>query len=562
MGRIHLLSDEVIAKIAAGEVVESPAAVVKELVENSLDAGSTSIQVEIKNGGFNLICVEDNGIGMNQDDAMLSIQRHTTSKISFAEDLFALSTMGFRGEALASIGSVSKMKLHSSDGIDMVQIDIEGGSILSVEKSARERGTMIEVRSLFYNTPARKAFQKGSAPSTAEIIRLMIALSLSHPNIEFTLRSQDNTLLQTLKMESDDFQRLLSFRVQNVLGENFLSKALWIESNHPSYKISGFIGFPDFVRPNRLGQYLFINKRWVQSPMISSWVKDGYSSQIKEGSFPHFVLHIEMPKEHLDINVHPQKREIKIKETSELKKVLQDAMWEALSPPKESLAVETPSFSSAPFSFREDTMREWEKKTYQQTLPFTTPVLPPRALSLYHSFLFVEAKREEGRLIRGEEIWVVDLEAAFSKCLYVTLLSRENEKNDSHKLLLPLTLDLSKEEVFRFQEDEEFFQAAGFEIRAVGEYSLSIDAYPSFLREKDVILFLQKYSEEKTGFTEKKMRLAAVCNRFAKSRGAFQFNEAVKIFEKLLTLPSFFFCPIGKKTMYAIRPEDLSGFFR
>lgn len=562
MGRILLLTDDVIDKIAAGEVVESPAAVVKELVENSLDAKASSISIEIKAGGFQLIRVDDDGCGMEEEDALVSLQRHTTSKIVYSEDLFSLHTMGFRGEALASIAAVSKLTLRTKAEGEALEMQAEGGKVLGLSPAPREQGTTIEVRSLFYNTPARKAFQKTASASTAEIIRLITALSLSHPEIAFTLTSQEKPLIQTHRIPSNDSKQVFGLRLQSVLGESFFSKASWIEKEKFPYKVFGFIGSPEFTRPNRLGQYLFLNRRWIQTSPISLWVKDAYGTFIQEGLHPHFMLHIEMPRDHLDVNVHPQKREVRLKEQLFLKELIKEAVLEGLSPPSKELSFEAPAFTPTAFSFREEPLEEkfqaWEQASLWKTVPSSTP---PQILFLAGPYLLVKGKIEGNKIEGGEEIVVVDLKAAYAKCLF-DLFGKPSEKIESAQLFLPITLEFTKEEVSHLEGYRETLSSSGWEIRILGERTIAIDAYPAVLSEGDLSSLLHGLLEENSSSTNVR-EVASFCSRFARSKKAFfSMEEASKIWESLLFSSSPLYCPLGTKVVIALQKEDMEGLFK
>ena len=304
--KIQVLPNRTINQIAAGEVIENPSSVVKELVENAIDAGATQIQVELSGGGFQLIRIVDNGHGMSQDDAILSFERHATSKISSVEDLETLSTMGFRGEALASIASVAKVTMLTADGTAGTKVEIVGGNIFHVGPCAMQKGTTIEVRSLFYNVPARKKFQKSAAASTGEISRMITKLSLGYPEIGFTLASQDRELLRT---EAGSLEE----RIRDVLGNTFILGCTPVTAKWDGMRVEGFIGLPKSARSNRSGQYLYVNRRNVLSPTIQGAVQEAYATMLQPKEFPIFVAHIAIEGCEIDVNVHPQKKEIRPK---------------------------------------------------------------------------------------------------------------------------------------------------------------------------------------------------------------------------------------------------------
>ena len=304
---IHLLSDETINQIAAGEVIENPASVIKELIENSLDAGATKIAVDIAGGGLKLIRVSDDGKGMNREDARMSIVRHATSKIIHAHDLFHIATMGFRGEALASVASISKMTLMTAqEGQVGTELEIEKGQVIKESSLARNRGTTIEVRSLFYNVPARKKFQKSSAAISAEIFRVMTVMSLGHPDVQFELTSNGRKVLKTLAQGVQQ-------RAKELLGEEFVAGSHLLKFQEGPLSFSGLIGAPTNTRANKMGQYLYLNRRAVVCCQISEAVREGYGTRIDERRHPIFLLNLDVPCDLVDVNVHPQKLNVRLR---------------------------------------------------------------------------------------------------------------------------------------------------------------------------------------------------------------------------------------------------------
>jgi DNA mismatch repair protein MutL len=327
MASIIRLSEETINKIAAGEVVEKPASVVKELVENSVDAGSSQIRIEILGGGYQLIRITDNGSGMSPEDALLSFERHATSKIAQVEDLFSLATMGFRGEAIASIAAVSKMTLLTAANPSLATcIEMEGGRLLYAEPGARAQGTTVEVRSLFYNVPARKKFQKTAPVSSAEITKIVTQLALAHPEVGFELIQQERSIFLTTPSLGISLTDLLVQRSEQLLGGDFRSNAFQLDLSQGPCDFKGIIGSPVHHRHNRSGQFLFVNRRPVICPLISYAIKDAYGTRLPTDRHPIYLLHISLPAHLIDVNVHPQKKEIRLREEKLLKESIQEAV--------------------------------------------------------------------------------------------------------------------------------------------------------------------------------------------------------------------------------------------
>lgn len=326
MGKINLLDNEISDKIAAGEVVERPMSVVKELVENSIDAGATRISVEIKNGGSTYIKISDNGSGMEKDDATVAFLRHATSKISSVDDLDAIYTLGFRGEALSSIGAVSRVDLYTKRSSDEsgTHTICEGGDIVSAEDTGIPDGTTFLVRNLFYNVPARMKFLKKDATEAGYISDIMVRFILSHPEIAFTFINNSKTVL------SSQGDGRLQNAVYAVYGRDYATAMLPVDFQSENIKISGLTGKGSTARPNRNYQSFFINGRYVKSPLIMRAVEEAYKNQIMIGKFPTSVLNIEINPKLTDINVHPTKLEVKFSNENEIYRAVYNAVKESL----------------------------------------------------------------------------------------------------------------------------------------------------------------------------------------------------------------------------------------
>lgn len=380
--KIRVLNDHTINKIAAGEVIENPSSVVKELVENSLDAGAQNICVEIKEGGRQLIRITDDGCGMNGDDALLCLERHATSKIKEVEDIQDLVTMGFRGEALPSIAAISKFTLLTSHCDEEKKesgsfIIVEGGRILSHAPAPRSHGTTIEVKSLFFNVPVRRKFQKSPTYDAQEILKVLNLFALAYPSVRFELISDQKSLLKTPSASTAlTFHEQLERRLEPILGKEYASSLIPLKFQQDPYEMVGFIGLPTFHKPNRTGQHLFINQRLVTSPFIAAAIREGYGPMLPNQRYPVFILHLHMPGSLLDVNVHPQKKEVRLRQEYQLKEALLQSIQAALrqeqshfSPPLQEEGALIPPFW-APYasllspSFRPPSTSE-EKWEYQ-----------------------------------------------------------------------------------------------------------------------------------------------------------------------------------------------------
>jgi DNA mismatch repair protein MutL len=506
-GKIFKLSSSVINQIAAGEVVENPASIVKELIENSLDAGATSIEVTLVGGGHELIRIEDNGSGMSPEDALLSLERHATSKIRSVEDLETLSTMGFRGEALAAISSVSQLELKTSDG-KATRILAEAGSIVCVEPCARNRGTTIEVRSLFYNVPARKKFQKSKSASLAAVTKAVEGIALAHPEIAFSLNGR--------RFAACSHQE----RIEEILGVH----------EHPveANGVFGFVASPEKAMAMRTGQYLYINRRPIFSPLIAKAVKEAFGTRINEHSYPRFVLFLEMAPDQIDVNVHPQKKEVRFQDEGAIFRKVQKAIEETLSL-KVTFSAPLSFSAPSPASFSERFL-PFECKMQETQLEWVTPDVP---LAVFGRFFLLQRKN----------LLLVDLKAAHARLLYESLTF---DKAKTQALMWPIEIPIGAEE----EERAIALQEIGVECRILKK-SLVVDALPSWLEVAD---FPQFYKEWKGG---KKMEEIATyfCRSLSKT---FSLDQAVAIWREVQKCQGALYDPLGNPISKEVSEEDLA----
>ena len=326
MGNIVLLDDLTINKIAAGEVIERPASVVKELVENSIDAGATNINVEIKNGGISYIRITDNGKGIMPDDMEIAFERHATSKIRVAEDLEEVKSMGFRGEALASIAAIAKvsMKSKTMDNETGYEVVVEGGNVLSKEEVGCPKGTTITVENLFYNTPVRYKFLKKDFTEAGYIEDAMMRIALIHPEIAIKLVSSGKTIIQT--SGNGDIKSV----VYGIYGKEIAENILDVNYEYEDIKVSGVVGKPVISRSNRANQLFFVNQRYVKDKTLSSSAEQAFKGMITIGKFGFLILNIEINPKKVDVNVHPAKLEVRFEEEQKVFKAVYHAIKDTL----------------------------------------------------------------------------------------------------------------------------------------------------------------------------------------------------------------------------------------
>jgi DNA mismatch repair protein MutL len=350
MGRIRVLPDQVANQIAAGEVVDRPASVVKELLENSLDAGATRMRIEVEAGGRKLIRIEDDGCGMNRDDALLAFERHATSKLRTADDLLSIATLGFRGEALPSIASVARVTLETATGIDPTgtRLEIAGGKILHVDDAALPRGTTLAVADLFFNTPARRKFLRAESTELAHVTALVTHYALAHPEKHFELTAATHTILSAPPVArpaeriyqlfgKDTLAQLLPVAAQTPLAHGGLPEPPpWKrDPGEPTrdpgvFRLSGFYSKPELQKLNRNSIYIFVNKRLIRDRLLMHAITEAYRNVIPPTSFPVVLLFLEMPPEEVDVNVHPAKTEVRFRQQSLIHDFVRDSLRTAL----------------------------------------------------------------------------------------------------------------------------------------------------------------------------------------------------------------------------------------
>ena len=609
--KIRVLAETLINQIAAGEVIENPASVVKELVENSLDAGSKKVVVDVQGGGLHSLRISDDGSGMGKDDALLCLERHATSKIKEAKDLFQIQTMGFRGEALASVASISRMTLVTSLSEIGVKVEVDGGRISSVDPHPRNQGTTIEVRNLFYNVPARKKFQKSPSACFVDISKVMTTLSLGYPEVGFELQNAGQAQLNVEAMSGGDFLQALKKRVGDTLGSQFTSSVIEVCEVEGPFMLKGFIGRPENTRHNRLGQYLFINRRAVVSPAISYAVRDAFATRISQDRHPVYVLHLEMPSNLIDVNVHPQKKEVRLSDESWVKSALQKAISRCLEHPAVAFTHERAVFDDFPLDVTESLIEEkaqeikLEPSVYKPS-PFkeidfssftkkiqTRPVVEPKEeskdlfsrddlmlqslsiIGIWSGYLFVDAKAMESfkelNIKERTGFCLVDIKSAKSKVIYHKILSSKQDPCHKQGLLFPLSFEMPPYEIEQILSCSELLSDMGFSLSQSGPRSILVDAIPSFLKEDCVEKILHEIAfdtlsldtDDIESLEIKKMRKIAqvVVRNMRWDSTSLQMNEAKVILEELLKMPSPCYCPLGNKTIVYISGKDVSAFF-
>ncbi|RKU08223.1 hypothetical protein C6501_16870 [Candidatus Poribacteria bacterium] len=532
MPKIKILSADVANKIAAGEVVERPASVVKELIENAIDAESTSIRVEIRAGGKRLISVSDNGSGMEREDALLALERHATSKVSRIEDLENIHTFGFRGEALASIASVSQFELltRTADAIQGTKISVDGGVFRSVEESGCSPGTHISINNLFHNVPARLKFLKTDTTEVRHITNQVTWSALAHPSIHFSLSHNGKTILDVRACDSH------MERARLLYGKEFADNLIEFAEELPDFKLSGLLGKPDFTKPNREYQLFFMNQRTIRSQMIGAALKEALGATIQKDRHAVALLFMTLEPDTVDVNVHPAKIEVRFRnertifsgivrmirnvihkekfipkiETStetepaptkevEVDKTPIDTSRQISTPPPrprppistdrkvESIGTPQPENVESERSVTQPTMDEDTQHIPEETRTVVQPPqqqIPEGAMLKLLDFENVELKTNLFKtyiVVEGEDkIFFIDQHVAAERVLYERFVNQLKTNGiPVQGLLLPVTVEVTPQQVAILKVHENLFKKIGFELEEFGGNTILIRAIPS-----------------------------------------------------------------------------------
>ncbi len=519
---IQQLSQSLVNRIAAGEVIERPASVVKELVENSLDAGATHVTVEVEDGGRALIRVIDNGSGITPHDLPLAFAPHATSKLSSDDDLFRIATMGFRGEALASIGSVSHSRILSriADNDAAYEVHNRGGAISDPQAAPGNVGTTIEVRNLFFNTPARRKFLKGSPTEFGHISDTLQRIALACPHVSFSLSHNNRTSLN-LPAASEE-ERLLT-----AWPDHFREQRLLVDLRDAELRIHGIVGLPELAHPTIKYQYLYLNGRHIRDRFLQHALREAYRGLTEPGRHPAAILLIEMPPQDVDVNVHPTKSEVRFRDSGRLHGLLLSGLREKLlgsdlAPHAMPFRSDAPAPSATPEP-RED-MRTRLAAFFKQPAPSNEPAIPSNvppvpnvptafpqpqptlpaplppaaptevsppihapAIQLHNSYLVAES---------DDGLMIIDQHALHERILYEELLARLSRGAlESQRLLIPETLPASAAQIDLLEHIQSLLQRLGIEAAPFGPDSIAIQSFPSFLGRLDPGTFMRELLE-------------------------------------------------------------------
>ena len=500
---IRILSGELVDQIAAGEVIERPASVVKEIVENSLDAGARRIDIDIERGGIGLVRVRDDGRGIPAAELTLALTRHATSKIASLDDLEAVSTLGFRGEALPSIASVARLRLasHPPGAAQGAEISCEGGTLGEIRPSAQLPGTTVEVRDLFFNVPARRKFVRTEATELGHIVQLVERLALSRFDVSFRLRHGTRVLLEAPAIGAAGEERE---RLAQVLGEDFPAAALPVRHAAGPVMLSGWLSLPTRSRAQADQQFWFVNGRSVRDRLLMSAARLAYRDVLYHGRHPAYVLYLTLDPKLVDVNAHPAKLEVRFRDSRQmhefvfraLQRVLADTRPEAggaaaagttalQAPPPRTAGFPAPPAYAAPLPLYSPARDPWSVAAAAGSGPLPPGAPAPDAQPLGSALAqlhgaYILAQNAQGLVL-------VDMHAAHERVLYEKLKAdRERSGIASQHLLEPLVVQLKPHELARILEERSQWEAAGFELDALGEGCLVVRRVPALLNLREV----------------------------------------------------------------------------
>ena len=583
MSRIKVMDELLSNKIAAGEVVERCLNVVKELVENSIDAKSSKIRVSLKDSGILEITVADDGVGMDEDDAALAFSRHATSKLKSLNDLFHIASLGFRGEALPSIASVSKVELRTSTNDVGTYLYLEGGQLIKKERYPLEKGTTITVKNLFYNTPVRLKYLKSLSTELSLIIDYMNKMALSYPNIKFILENNDKELLNT----TGDGNLLKV--IYAVYGIDVAKKMIEINGENDDYVISGYVAYPEVAKASRNVMTTLVNGRVIKNQALNRAILDTYHTYIPKDKYPVIVINISVDPILVDINIHPQKMDIKFSKLDELlslvtsliEKKLKEILLiphasvrniETIYEVEDSLPLEKPKSI-----FDDDNDIKIEKEVEEVSFDFQADsemvdndevpkeeyrIKKMHPLGIIHK-TFIVAENEEG-------MYLIDQHAIAERINYEKFMKELSKENkDTTDLLVPIKLEYPKDEFLKIKEYLDVLKSIGVYLEEFGDHTFLVRRHPTFIykgREKDSIekiisILLEKGTFSKEKFIEKTATTLA-CRLSIKANDYISLEEADYLLETIRTCENPFTCPHGRPTIITYSNYELEKMFK
>ncbi len=573
MGKIKVMSEILANKIAAGEVIEKCASVVKELIENSIDAGASEIKVELIDSGTKLIRVVDNGSGMDEEDAEMCFGTHATSKLLKEDDLYSINTLGFRGEALPSIASVSIVTLTTSNGETGIKLNLEGGKIISKEKGDLRKGTIIEVKDLFYNTPARLKYLNSLPSELSSITAVINHAALSHPDIRFILSNNDKVILRT-----DGSNNLLKV-INEIYGSTVAKKMLEISGENDDYEVHGYISLPDENKSSRNHMITLVNGRVVRNTDLNRVINDAYHKYKPDGRYPITVLEIETDPSLIDVNIHPSKLDIKFSNFEDLKELVFNLIEKALDnhflgvdistkevnivkyteEPKEEVHThEELTLDLSSFEISEPETK-YGKSEESNTKPFPNLTVIGSVLGTY-----IVCHNEDG-------MYLIDQHAAAERFNYEKFkrLLKDPGK-DRINLLIPINLEYTKDEFITLKNNIDIVRNIGIEIEEFGESSFIVRSHPTWFKEgfeeyfvknilESIINNAKNFDLERFNDT---LAASLACHSSIQANTQISIEEMNRVISDLSTCKNPYNCAHGRPTIIHYPKYELEKLFK
>lgn len=575
MGKINVMSENLANKIAAGEVVERIANVVKELVENSIDAGSKNIKIELIEAGTKSIKIVDDGCGMSKEDAILCFSRHATSKIKSENDLYFINTLGFRGEALAAISSVSNITLDTYDGNESTLVNVKAGSIIDNKVGSMRKGTIIEVKELFYNTPARLKFLKSLNTELSTTSGYIEKIALSHPEISFELINDSKTLIKT--SGSNDLYKT----IHEIFGLNTTKNMLKIDAENYDYEIHGYVSNLNIQKSNRNSMITLVNNRVVTNVNVNRAIKDAYHAILAENKYPVVVINIETDPTLVDVNIHPTKQDIKFSKLESLEDLLFNTIRTKLNESNNTFKgyKEEEKEIIEKYNYKEETPIKEEPKKVVENLRLSFDIKENEVV--YNEN---DAKKEIifakpvglalGTYLIAEDegvMYMIDIHAANERINYENYMKElESEEVHTTSMLFPLQLEYSKNEFMNIKANLDNIKALGFEVEEFGTNTFRVTSHPTWLKRgyedesiKRIFELMGEFNNrfDRVKFNEKAaIRLS--CKMAVKANTCIRYEEQEELLKKLFSCEFPYTCPHGRPTIIKYPLYELEKLFK
>lgn len=565
MNKITVMNELLANKIAAGEVVERCSSVVKELVENSIDASAKNIKIDLQAAGIKEIKIIDDGIGMSRDDAVVAFERHATSKIKSEADLFFINSLGFRGEALPSIASVSEVILKTSEGDVGSQVYIKGGRRVSVENSDARVGTTITIKNIFFNTPARLKYLKSEQSELNSTINLLEKIALSYPDIKFTLTNNEKVILST--SGSDDLLKT----IHEIYGLNVSKNMIYIKNDNDDYEVEGYICKPEILKSNRNHLHTIINGRIIKNLELNRMINDAYYTYKPDNKFPIVVIHINCDPTLIDVNIHPTKQDIKFSKLNELSTLINQTIKKALY---DSLLIPNMEHKKSineveyPETITDEVIEEEQVKfEFNQSISneinesIKTLEIYPVGLALG---TYIIAQNDEG-------IYIVDQHAAQERINYEKYLQAlKEEKVSKIASMFPITIELSTSESMIIKEHLDLLINMGIDIEEFGINTFVIKGHPVWLKigyeEEQLRKIVDLVITNKTDFDivkfNENVAITLACKTSIKANMNISMEEMEELIKELTKCNNPYNCPHGRPTIINFTKYELEKMFK